>query len=136
MPKPKRNETKKEYMDRCMNYPDMQKYPADQRYAICLSMWKKHHKKAEDGTILSLPEEASWKIFEYKEYILVSMAYSGHNLFESHRMFYKLEDRHEEIMAKVSRDKNTKEYFILSLLFHKKFGWTKESVEEWVKIEL
>jgi hypothetical protein len=135
MPKPKRNETKKEYMGRCMSYPDMQKYPADQRYAICLSMWKKHHKKAEDGTILSIPGEAEWKIFEYTEYILVSMSYPRGG-FESHRMFYKLEDYPEEIMAKVSRDLVTKEYMILSLLFHKKFGWTKESVEEWVNIEL
>ena len=45
MPTPQKGESEKDYMDRCMAYPDMQKYPPAQREAICRSMWKK--KKGE-----------------------------------------------------------------------------------------
>ena len=45
MPTPQKGESEKNYMDRCMAYPDMQKYPPAQREAICRSMWKK--KKGE-----------------------------------------------------------------------------------------
>ena len=40
MPKPKSGESEKDYMSRCMAYPDMQKYESDQRAAICHSMFK------------------------------------------------------------------------------------------------
>ncbi len=39
MPHPKKNEEKKEFIQRCMAYPDMQDKPADQRYAICQQLW-------------------------------------------------------------------------------------------------
>ncbi len=45
MPKPKPKEKRKDYLSRCMRYPDMQKYPQDQRYAICNDMWKSKSKK-------------------------------------------------------------------------------------------
>ena len=40
MPTPTENETKEEFMERCMSYPDMQKYESDQRAAICNSKWE------------------------------------------------------------------------------------------------
>lgn len=48
MPKPQKDETKKEFIGRCMNYPDMQKYPASQRYAICQSLWEEHKKESKE----------------------------------------------------------------------------------------
>lgn len=45
MPTPKKDETKEEFLSRCMNYPDMQKYGPKQRYAICVSMWDNKKKK-------------------------------------------------------------------------------------------
>lgn len=39
MPTPKPNETKDDFLSRCMGYPDMQKYEPDQRYAVCQSKW-------------------------------------------------------------------------------------------------
>jgi len=44
MPTPKKNETKKEFIKRCMAYPDLQDKKPDQRYAICQSMWKERKK--------------------------------------------------------------------------------------------
>ena len=43
MPKPKKGESKSDYVSRCMAYPDMQKYDQKQRSAICYSMYKKKH---------------------------------------------------------------------------------------------
>ena len=40
MPEPKRNETKDDFLQRCMGWDDMQKYEPDQRYAICQSKWE------------------------------------------------------------------------------------------------
>lgn len=40
MPKPKKGESKKEFISRCMGYDDMQKYDQDQRLAICYSYWE------------------------------------------------------------------------------------------------
>ena len=45
MPTPKQGEKQKDYIARCMRYPDMQKYAQDQRYAICRSMWDSRRKK-------------------------------------------------------------------------------------------
>jgi hypothetical protein len=136
MPKPKRNETKKEYMGRCMNYPDMQKYPTDQRYAICLSMWKKHHKKASDGSILSLPEDASYKLAEINEIELFRLSFEKMpNSLANTEHYIKL-DNDPEIVVGAYLDLDTKEMVIIEVLFHKRYGWTKESVEEWIKNEL
>ena len=48
MPTPQDGESKKDYLSRCMGYKDMQKYPSDQRYAICNSMWNKAKGKKSD----------------------------------------------------------------------------------------
>ena len=39
MPTPTKNEKKKDFLERCMAFPDMQKYPSGQRYAVCESKW-------------------------------------------------------------------------------------------------
>lgn len=44
MPTPQKDETKKEFMKRCMGYPDLQDKKTDQRYAICQSLWKNKKK--------------------------------------------------------------------------------------------
>lgn len=44
MPKPKDDESEKDYMSRCMAYGDMQKYDSSQRAAICHSMYRKAKK--------------------------------------------------------------------------------------------
>lgn len=41
MPKPKKGETEKEFISRCMGYDDMQKYDQKQRAAICFSYWER-----------------------------------------------------------------------------------------------
>jgi len=41
MPTPQSNEPKDDFISRCMAYPDMQDYPSDQRYAICVSKYGK-----------------------------------------------------------------------------------------------
>jgi hypothetical protein len=43
-PKPKKNEERKDFLARCMKYPDMQKHDPDQRYAICVDYWKNRKK--------------------------------------------------------------------------------------------
>jgi hypothetical protein len=45
LPTPQKDETKPDFIARCMAYPDMQKHPADQRYAICQSFWDNKDKK-------------------------------------------------------------------------------------------
>ena len=40
MPTPLSNESKDDYIKRCMKYSDMQKYSQDQRLAICYDMWR------------------------------------------------------------------------------------------------
>lgn len=44
IPKPKKEESKKEFIDRCMSDENMKEYSADpdnnQRYAICISKWE------------------------------------------------------------------------------------------------
>lgn len=54
MPTPKKNETKKEFMDRCPAFlekePQHKDKSYDQRYAICLSLWQKYkQRKVKDG---------------------------------------------------------------------------------------
>ena len=39
IPNPKSQETKKEYLKRCMSDPTMQEYDQDQRYAVCQNKW-------------------------------------------------------------------------------------------------
>lgn len=68
MPKPKAGESEKDFMGRCMSFPDMQKYPADQRAAICHSKYGekmkarfkcvecKHETANEDSTDMTCPE--------------------------------------------------------------------------------
>lgn len=45
MPHPKKGESKKDFIGRCMSFPDMKKYDNDQRAAICYSYW---NEKNED----------------------------------------------------------------------------------------
>lgn len=45
MPHPKPNEKHKDFIARCMRYPDMQKYDQDQRLAICYDYWRESKKK-------------------------------------------------------------------------------------------
>ena len=40
MPTPRNNETKDDFLQRCMGWDDMQKYEPDQRYAICQTKWE------------------------------------------------------------------------------------------------
>jgi hypothetical protein len=40
MPTPNKNETKDDYLQRCMGDSEMQKYDPEQRYAVCNSYWK------------------------------------------------------------------------------------------------
>ena len=40
MPKPTEGESEKDFIGRCMAYPDMQKYDQKQRSAICYSIWR------------------------------------------------------------------------------------------------
>ena len=48
MPTPKQDETKNDFLSRCMGYPDMQKYDSDQRYAICQSKWDESKMKKQE----------------------------------------------------------------------------------------
>ena len=48
MPKPRTGEKQKNYISRCMRYPDMQKYNQDQRYAICNDMYNSKRKKENE----------------------------------------------------------------------------------------
>jgi len=45
MPTPEKGETREKFVDRCMAYPDMQKYQPSQRVAICHQMYTKHEKE-------------------------------------------------------------------------------------------
>ena len=40
MPLPNKNETKDDYLQRCMGSSEMQKYDQDRRYALCNAYWK------------------------------------------------------------------------------------------------
>ncbi len=40
MPLPNKNETKDDYLQRCMGSSEMQQYDPEQRYAVCNSYWK------------------------------------------------------------------------------------------------
>ncbi len=54
MPTPKPNESEDDYMQRCMAYPDMQKYEPSQRAAICHSKFRET--KETEPKILDLLE--------------------------------------------------------------------------------
>lgn len=47
MPEPNKEETEEQFMQRCMAYPDMQKYKPDQRAAICHSKFREHSETAQ-----------------------------------------------------------------------------------------
>jgi ATP-dependent protease ClpP protease subunit len=47
MPIPKKGESHDDYIERCMAYPDTQKYAPGQRRAVCESLWKKHKNEVE-----------------------------------------------------------------------------------------
>ena len=61
MPKPNKNETKDEFISRCMGYDDMQKYDQKQRAAICYSYWDRKDETIDMDTFTSilLDEEES-----------------------------------------------------------------------------
>jgi hypothetical protein len=40
LPTPREGESEQQFISRCMAYPDMQKYPQEQRAAICYSYWR------------------------------------------------------------------------------------------------
>lgn len=47
IPKPRKNESKEKFMDRCLSNPTMnEEYDNDQKYAICLSQWQNKNKKS------------------------------------------------------------------------------------------
>ena len=49
LPKPKKNEDKKKFINRCMGDPVMVKeYEQDQRFKVCQSLWDKEQKMAEE----------------------------------------------------------------------------------------
>ena len=57
MPKPKPNESKKDYISRCIAYVVKNEgKKQDQAYNICQGLWDKHHKRSaedeEQGLIL------------------------------------------------------------------------------------
>ena len=45
MPLPNKNETKDDYLQRCMADSEMDKYDPEQRYAVCNSYWKEEKLK-------------------------------------------------------------------------------------------
>jgi hypothetical protein len=45
MPLPNKNETKDDYLQRCMGDSEMQSYNPEQRYAVCNSYWKEEKLK-------------------------------------------------------------------------------------------
>lgn len=49
MPTPEKGESEKDFVDRCMAFPDMQKHDPDQRAAICHSMYREHQKGSSDA---------------------------------------------------------------------------------------
>jgi len=40
IPKPHKDETKDEFISRCMETDSMKEYPQDQRLAVCYSNWR------------------------------------------------------------------------------------------------
>ena len=54
MPTPSSGETEQEFISRCMAYPDMQKYPQEQRAAICYSIWRGEAVHPDFQRIISL----------------------------------------------------------------------------------
>jgi hypothetical protein len=59
LPKPNENESKEDFLDRCMANPTMNnEYPnRDQRYAVCNSQWKRRKKdfETEDAKMPTIP---------------------------------------------------------------------------------
>ena len=53
MPTPSKGESEKDFMSRCMAYPDMQKYKPDQRAAICHSKFREESMHPDFERILS-----------------------------------------------------------------------------------
>ena len=44
MPTPRKKEKRKEFIQRCILFPDMQKFPIDERIARCHGIWRQHQK--------------------------------------------------------------------------------------------
>lgn len=55
IPKPKKGESKDDFISRCMSDEDMKEYSADpksnQRYAVCISKWES---KNEDNILVDI----------------------------------------------------------------------------------
>lgn len=72
MPTPQPNESSDDFMARCMAYPDMQKYPPDQRAAICHSKFEGKSEKAMNSLPPVHPncvcsiENGKWNLGESK----------------------------------------------------------------------
>lgn len=54
MPKPKKGESKNDFISRCMGYDDMQKYEQKQRAAICYSYWRKKDESIDMETFVDV----------------------------------------------------------------------------------
>jgi len=54
MPKPKKGESKDEFISRCMGYDDMQKYDQKQRAAICYSYWRNKNETLDMDTFTDI----------------------------------------------------------------------------------
>lgn len=54
MPKPKKGESKDEFISRCMGYDDMQKYDQKQRAAICYSYWDRKDETIDMETFTNI----------------------------------------------------------------------------------
>lgn len=67
MPKPKKGETEKEFIQRFMANEEMQEYNNEQRLAIAYSEWRKRHNKKCDIIDLEASEEGDNISLEYKE---------------------------------------------------------------------
>ena len=58
VPKPKKDESKDEFIDRCMGDDTMvDEYDNDQRYAICMSKWEGKNESKSSKTLKDLLEE-------------------------------------------------------------------------------
>lgn len=58
MPKPNPNETKDDFLSRCMGDSETQKYPPDQRYAVCNSLWDEQFQISNNGELTKEPKQS------------------------------------------------------------------------------
>lgn len=58
VPKPKKGESKDDFIDRCMSDDKMvDEYENDQRYAICMSKWESKNESKNPTTLKDLLEQ-------------------------------------------------------------------------------